>query len=1018
MDLKETELSLDGLENPYPELSFNQVVQLKAYQRDRRTKEYCDKYYKLLAKKESLELSISKLKSSLANRRMRYKASTQSSRCKGKSVNKTMSPPPVIEEEKVEIVKSEKNKSDLERYVDALQDEVLRIFGCDSNFGDPTITAQVRRIRTCINRAKRAINDLPFFECERTIFQLEKKVMDFGLFEPPSCMDFILRPVVESEQMITMRIGPEGSDTTIVHENLTDVAGEEPDMKESVTPLVPEIGQVNLLDIGDFFSRPVRLHSSELDFGTDFDLNLDLWTLYLLQPSVRAKLRNQAFLRATMCVRITTEGTPFDFGKLLVSPQPLEGWNDNLQYLNGVTAPRFALLNYLAQGKWSKVLDIKENRPLELKIPIIGPQPVIRLFNQAGTSISAATPFDDATDLLHLHIHTLNQIQSVSATPSKPALVVYAWLEDVTLGAPTGTLIQITTESKRDEREAGPLERLATNAGAFLSHLTKVPDIGPFAEAGTFIAGGIAWVASLLGWSYPTMINEPSRMRPDGFQNGAQVIGYDTGHRITLDPKQSVTCDPRMVSSTMDEMSIAHVAGQESLLDTFSWLHTDEPTDGSIWLCPINPFISKRIFDTDHYVISPTSLAFAATPFDYWRGDITFRFEFVVSNFHRGKMMVYFEPNVAQAALIDATQYLNKQFTYIIDLQETQDMTVCVNWAHCRAWARVMDTTLLGDVGDLSSVTNSLFDFANGYIGIVPLTTLQSPNSSDVQVNVYVMSENIVFNQIDGAKLPIRRPNTESSREFTPQVESGRLLPEETKCVELNKSSASMEHIGEFHFGEFPVSFRGLVKRFCGYQDPDGLIVTEFGSTSGHIEYGEDIYPPPYPSYFSYDGGAAQPNLLAYLRHAYLGLRGGMKHRVGVASGFQTFQMDRVKVHLLAPNILPEFFTPRQSGDRSQLLSRLIGSADIVPNVNGGIEFETPFYSNNLFGIAFHEDAFPATNQMVDPMLTRGFLFVASHVNDLMQTVVDGQSFVTHDIAAAEDFSLMCYQGAPPYRTT
>jgi len=821
----------------------------------------------------------------------------------------------------------------------------------------------------------------------------------------------------ESETVSEMTKGPFEEDTKTVHENVVDIAGTEIDEKSVGTAFAPQIGQKNLLDVSDFFSRPIAIYSQSLALSTDLTLNMDIWTLYLSQPSVRAKLKNYAYARFNLNIRITVSGTPFHRGLLIASYQPLEGWNDNLTFLNTLAATpnRFMLNSYLSQSRWCRTIDVKENKPLEMMFPFIGTQPVFRLFNASPLVLAAGDDYDDAVDFGHLHINTLNQIKSVSSTPSEPTLFVYAWASDIELGSTTGTVIEVSTESatmkkkknkrKQDEREAGPIERFASSVSKYTGYLTEVPEIGPFAEAASFIAGGVATVASWFGFSVATVINEPIRVRPEPFQNGCQTTGFDTGQRISLDPKQALTVDPRVMATSDDELAIPYLCDIESLFDTFTWSKDVTPLTTSIWLAPVTPYLFKRFLVTGStYMGVPTPLAYTAALYEYWRGKITYRFQFVVSSFHRGKIALLYEPNISQNVVIDTTLYLNKQQTWIVDLAETQELTVTVDWAFAKPWARNMTTDLFGDLGQVGYLGDQLIDFANGYFAVVPFTTLQSPDDSDIEVNVYVSSSEMVFNQMSDTRLPTERPQTESD---TSPKGAGSLSPEDSQVVILNPSSANMDHIGELYFGEFPGSLRAALHRFTGFQNYFAL--DKSAGETQVLRYQSLIIPPPFPVYASNDP-STHKSLYGYLRYAFIGLRGGIRHRVGFACGIDNGPTDRAKISLVPPD---QFSFGAFVTSADTLHSNLNGTIDFVPLTNGGFEFECPFYTNNAFGISFHVDPFPSSNSMINEFVSREFKIIMSYVGS-----ANANAQAIDDAATGDDHVFMGFQGAPPFSYT
>ncbi|APG76696.1 hypothetical protein [Beihai picorna-like virus 61] len=761
-----------------------------------------------------------------------------------------------------------------------------------------------------------------------------------------------------------------------------------------------DTGSVNLLRMDNFFERPITLATITGTVGSQVNYVVDLWDAITLNPTVRAKLRNYAYLKADVEVRIAVSGTPFHYGMLLVSYQPLADNNSALNTIYGLIGThRFQALSYLSQAPGACVINVRENQPVNLTCKYVNVQPMIRLFNKSPLIIPDTGSFNDTVGLGKLYINSINNIECASSTPTNVSIYVYARLVNVELGTGTGTVVQVTTESgEMDERKVGPIEKFATRASAVSTAIASfVPEIEPFAVASSLIFGSIGKVASLFGFSAPTMNNEPVRVRNDPFENGAHTIGYHLDKRLTLDPKQELTIDPRVCGTDEDDMVIANLCARETLLDTFAWDVADAPLASSIWMAPVNPAIVKRdVYAVGPvYIATPTALSFAATPFEWWRGTIDFRFQIVASQFHRGKLAVIFEPNISQNVVIDTDLDLNKQFIKIIDIQETQDVTFSVEWAFPKAWARVLTSDLLGDLGTVGFLGDALFDYANGYIAVVPFTALQSPDGSDVSVNVYISSQDMRFNYVTDRNLPTTRP----------VVESGEMTTSGTARMNLNDSTATLDHICELHFGEAPLSFRALLKRFVAAYNRQ--VPSSFSSE--YLYYKDDALPAIYPDF---SGSSGPINLFSYLRYAYLGVRGGVRHRISI-DNIDLYALEKLRVSNLSCDSVPTVRTYSTTTVDTVINSRLNGTVAYMPDTNGGVQFEIPFYTNNLFGISFSKDIFPSSNTNVDAFAMRGFrlavhnrLTSASEVN------------MIHDVAAGEDFSFMRFQGAPCFTFT
>lgn len=786
-------------------------------------------------------------------------------------------------------------------------------------------------------------------------------------------------------------------------ENLEDMSGAPAAVIYEEESKDIDAGQKNYLDLTDFFERPIRIAAISVVVGSHLTYAVDIWEVWLSDASIRAKFRNFAFFRANLKIRISISATPFHYGQILVSYQPLAAVNANLPVMSGGLATfRTQALTYFSQSPEVAVMDVRDNEPLEMMLPYISPSPMIRLFNESPLILPDTTPLEDSVGFGKVYINSINVIKCASATPSDISVFVYAWAENVELGTPTGTVITVGTESRAfteskevDERVSGPVERFFSGASKYLGYLSVVPALAPFAKASSMASSALGAVASLFGFSTPTMNTEPMRVKNQPFQNGCQMIGYDTGKRITMDPKQELSIDPRALAVSEDHMHLSALTSRKSLLDVFPWTAATVPLGSSIWTVPVSPMLMKRYAYGPDYLYVPTALAFAATPFGSWRGDIIFEFRIVCSNYHRGKLAFYFEPNISQTVVIDTELDLNKQYVKVIDLQETQSVSFRVEWAHVRAWARMMNPTTLLDLGSVGYAGTALAEYANGYVGVTPLTTLQSPDSSDVEINVFIYSDNMHFNELSANIMPTKRPTVESR----PMEEA----------ISLNSSSATTDGLCELHYGEKPISFRGLLKRFVGNRSV--LLISDVAPLAYQLAFTPRMYPSPAPAYDGVDATYAERgSLFRYLRYAYVGMRGGIRRRVGLLGDSVCPEVGRTKVSRAYPTTFEVAEGFKSSYSYTYLNSLLRGSVEFVTQTNAGIEFETPMYTRNLFAISFSDDPYPASFTPVDTLVSRALI-----VSFPVTSYTAAKTYVCEDIATAEDFSFMRYQGAPAY---
>lgn len=806
----------------------------------------------------------------------------------------------------------------------------------------------------------------------------------------------------ESHDVSEMKSGP--GEHREMKENYMDMSGDVPDEETVGEQSIHSVLSHTSLDLDSFFARPVLISSFTWIVGTPFTASNQIWKSYFNTPAVRAKLRNYAYIEADLNVRIAFSGTPFHFGKFYVGYVPLCDSNDvSRQYATLPANHRQELLKWISQLPGTVCMDPKDNQAVDIHIPYINTKGAIRLFNNSAAVLSAATDFADVAQLGRLFLLSKNTLACESASPTNVSAAIYGWLSNVKLGCPTGTQIEITTESKDkkrkaqkplpDERVSGPVEKFATKSAEVLGAISVIPEIGFLATASSMVMSGLAGIASWFGWSNPIVNKMPNFVKNEPFPNASNVIGYSMAKKISLDPMQELTVDPRVGAVNHDEMTIGHMCGIESLLDTFNWTTTDTKFV-PIWQSAVNPRIAfPNVIAMGSTYVQPTALGFAAAPFYFWRGDIEFRFEIVCSKFHRGKLGVLFEPNIAQAVLIDGSYELNKQYVHVVDIQDTQDFIVKVKWAFPREWAKVNTPALaITSVGSTFSPTGK-FEFANGYVSVFPFTQSQSPLSSTISVNVYVRSDNMKFNVIGSNNLPGKMVWTESNDISTDLVD----------CCDLNPTCSNEVGLAEKFFGELPISFRGLLHRYAQTR-----ALTNVGDAAVLKIYQATIpiIPPLLPS--TVTNATTSVNLLSYLRYAFLGMRGGMKKRLRcVGLGSNDFQ-SQTKVELSEPS--SSVTTPvLNTIALSTLPVGLAGSVEFVKSTNAGIDVVLPMYTTNQFLISGNITPYYSSDSNMELTATRDYVisFEATGTQDALE--------LSEETATDDDFCLFRWLAAPYY---
>jgi len=383
------------------------------------------------------------------------------------------------------------------------------------------------------------------------------------------------------------------------------------------------------------------------------------------------------------------------------------------------------------------------------------------------------------------------------------SIAVYAWMEDIQLsGASVGYAMQA------DEYGEGCVSKPASWVAKAATYFENIPVIGTFATATRIGAGAVSAIASLFGFTNVPVISDTEPYRPEAFPKfSSSEIAFPV-ERLALDPKNELSVDPRIVGidSGEDEMTINYLTSRESFLCTAKWSTTNLVDDILFW-----SRVQPHLYDNDGATNSKlylTPLSFASINFIEWRGDIVFRFQIIASKYHKGKILINFDPTGYNAQNIGNTVATsNVVFTTIVDLGVTHEVEFCVPYQQATQFLTLRQASDVTNKGwavnssvPASYPPNVLYD--NGFLTIRVLNTLTSPVlTSSVDIHVYVKGKNMEFanpSAVDGS-------GTVSL--YAPQAEEGIV-------EDLSVTQTTLDNQYLTHYGENIVSLRTLLRRY------------------------------------------------------------------------------------------------------------------------------------------------------------------------------------------------------------
>lgn len=833
------------------------------------------------------------------------------------------------------------------------------------------------------------------------------------------------------------------------------------------------------VDLNDFFSRPLNIASYEWSTSVRYFQDFNPWSLYVGNPRVVNRLTNYNLMRAKLHVKFMINGNGFYYGKMLASYLPLHG-SDDLDLNRALVAADLVRVSQrphiyidpttsqggeivcpffypkdnmnLVDGDWAEMgeMNLREINQLRhangatdpITITVLAWLSDVVLSVPTANEPGALTPqggfvskMRRSTGDLNVTTHT-NFLRCSTWHPEEDLVEIELTEEfepQAGMEGKKGKKKKKTvsyTSNKADEYGSGAISQPASTVARLAGMLTNAPVIGPYMRATEVIANSTASVAKMFGYSRPIQPDSPCQYVPRFVPAMNNVNISDTSEKLTLDVKQELSIDNTIVGlGSTDEMTIRGISTRESFLDKTTWLTTDS-VGQTLFSLGVTPCLGDIYnpgagYPPEYHF---TACKYAATPFKFWRGSMKYRFQIVASNYHKGRLLVQWDP------FGYSNKEMNVQYSQIVDIAEEKDFTIEVGWGNELGWSFVSDPLATRHAVRSDYSGNSADLNINGVLTVSVLNTLTAANASSggtIELNCIVST---------GDDFEVAVPKSDWLDSLTPFIpdytpESGM---EETKMADGENTeepsapiqSSIVNTLGNnldltdanalVYHGETISSFRSCLKRY-GYV---GLI--EAGEPAlGRVTEFTHRWIPPLPGNIGSNAtwtDIATPdgfnynyfNLMSYLYCAYAAVRGGTRWKTVclMDNGTVTMRNDSSLQWIRLNNdssIASGAFSNTALGFGSLTFTK----ARVLPEVwdgcsfalveqNPTVEAEIPYQTQRRFKYA---RAISKTQFTGDKMVTFGY---AGH------TPSSGAALAAY-VAAAEDFNLSFYIGPPVF---
>lgn len=759
--------------------------------------------------------------------------------------------------------------------------------------------------------------------------------------------------------------------------------------------------------LNDFMSRPIRIHEFQWLVSSTLNTVIYPFHLFFNNTTVRRKLANYALFRCDLKLRILINGTPFHYGKLMVSWHALKAYDST----NSVAHPATGVDLIKRSQRINVVLDPTSNQSGDLTLPYVYPTPWLK----TPTMVSDST----LTNIGGLNLDQMSPLKHANGGTDPVNVAILAWAEDLEVCHPTTWIMQ--SDGQRQESKQGVVSSLATNAASFAKKAgTLFPAIEPYAIATETVAKGISSVARAFGFSRPINLETPHVYQPRFVGNLCNTDQNENCVRLSVDSKNELTIDPRVVGVVpQDELNIAHIAAIESFIYQFTWQKSDV-SDTLLFSSRVCPSLF-HLQPGPPATVYPTPLMFLNRLFNAWRGSLVFKVQVVCSAFHKGRLLLAYDPLTFTGAGGAPVDKFNCTYSQVLDLSETSELEFKIPFVSDTQFKRCQHVAVNStsmNMSDTAHMTEA--DFSIGEFAIFVVNDLVTPDSvvnNDVTINIYVHMEDAHF----------ANPSSKFKFDSLYGIQSSVVTGGTVTTTERHIKDLTPDFF-KVNFGEQVLSLRTLLRRYCLHS-----------GDSFETGTGDDLLMPHYIRQMFPNYRGADPNgtdlavgsvpmnyvnttVLNYITPAFVTRRGGLRYKYKVSSTHGNELIGYMEVQrrpddalgfsagttVLAPSAPTSFSNRRKA---TILASSMIAGGHII-NLGNKTTMEVDYPSYN------HKRFYIGTNLNVNS----GLSVDSSDYDAVNETfIVDASSTLVmyhRYVAAAEDYSLAFWNGAPAFQET
>lgn len=447
--------------------------------------------------------------------------------------------------------------------------------------------------------------------------------------------------------------------------------------------------QVNLIE---YLARPIPVLDGSFTSGSSTAITILNTPADFLSTSTPNIVGAYGF-RATVCYRVEVAAAPQTQGILRLV----------YEYLPYNAALSKASYRPIASQLPGSEINLRAGSSLEVKIPFVSDRDFWPWSN--GTYTRTSTAF-------RVSLFPYAPVSWDTTTVSTPSYIIYRWFEDVELIGKSMPTIAVTPQSGRNPEADVP------KVSTWFKYGSKVATYASTIPALTSLALPVSWafdaaskIAAHYGWSKPNNGSYMGAVHRTWARGINTCVDEDIANPVGYYANNQVAVLPGFAGNNFDEMSLCYLTCKPGLIASCQLLASD--TRGQVkWVTPVAP--SCFVFQSSSTGFAqlsamglgstatsgnkpgyfPSPLAYCASFFERWRGNIIFRFKFNTTKFHAGRLLIGYVPGEDVSDGVTAggfSQAPNPAFRYdfesaLIDLRTTTEYDFLVPFTYPAIW--------------------------------------------------------------------------------------------------------------------------------------------------------------------------------------------------------------------------------------------------------------------------------------------------------------------------------------------